>query len=375
MPDALNAWLDSQLDQHVGATRLTDPESRAGNDVSVRLGSRRLTVSGSAAVSRLLTDLRPLDVVDDGFGDTAAVGTDLSLHYLSQDSLATLPDTSHLRRGPYGAITAWANSDTGSTDGGTESSPWLVCLEDDLSAMLAFHVDRRQALTFSRSELAPRQVAEFARTLMHWAAITDGNVIVHAAAVARGDRGLLVCGVGTSGKTTLVRQCIANGWTFLADNVVEFGPAAALATGDYDQPGSIGNSGNLWSTYATLKLRPDALPVSPAESSLRQWDDEVEKNIHFLTGPTRDLFARSPVRLTATLVLQPHGPSSPEPLDPGAGLLAIAPNTVAQFPFFEREVMQRVSALTRSAPLFTAGRMPLDAMTGMLENMLEDETA
>jgi hypothetical protein len=48
---------------------------------------------------------------------------------------------------------------------------------------------------------------------------------------------------------------------------------------------------------------------------------------------------------------------------------------VAQFPFFEREVLQRVSALTRSAPLFTAGRMPLDAMTGMLESVLEDVSA
>jgi hypothetical protein len=372
VPDALHAWLDNQLDQYVGAALLTDSQARAEHDVTVRLGSRRLTVSGSAAVSRLLTDLRPLDIVDggevstNGAGAGGTGGKDLHLNYLGDASLATLPDTSHLRRGPYGAITAWANSEAGTADGGTESSPWLVCLEEDLSAMLAFHIDRRQALAFSRNELAPRQVAEFARTLMHWAAIADGNVIVHAAAVARGDRGLLVCGVGTSGKTTLVRQCIANGWTFLADNVVEFGPAADLATGE---------PGTLWSTYATLKLRPDALPVSPAESSISQWDDEAEKNIHFLTGSTRDLFATAPVRHTATLVLQPNGASSPEPLDPGAGLLAIAPNTVAQFPFFEREVLQRVSALTRSAPLFTAGRMPLDAMTGMLENMLEDVSA
>jgi hypothetical protein len=360
--DALNAWLDDQLE----IATPTGTEARAEHDVTVRLGSRLLTVSGSAEVSRLLTDLRPLDVVD---GVGAAGGKHLRLHYLGEDSLTTLPETSHLRRGPYGAITAWANSDGGEADLGTESSPWLVCLEDDLSGMLAFHVHRRQALAFSRTELAPRQVAEFARTLMHWAAIADGNVLVHAAAVARGDRGLLVCGVGTSGKTTLVRQCIANGWTFLADNVVEFGAAADIATGDRGQPGT------LWSTYATLKLRPDALPVSPAESSIIQWDDEAEKNIHFLTGSTRDLFATAPVRLTATLVLQPNGAPFPEPLDAGAGLLAIAPNTVAQFPFFESEVLKRVSALTRSAPLFAAGRIPLDAMTGMLENMLEDVSA
>jgi hypothetical protein len=364
--EALHAWLDDQLDQHVGAAQLTDSQARAKHDVTVRLGSRRLTVSGSAAVSRLLADLRPLDAVDGAGERGVADGTDVHLQYLGEDSVATLPDTSHLRRGPYGAITAWANSEADAAGVGTESSPWLVCLEDDLSAMLAFHVGRRQALAFSRTELAPRQVAEFARTLMHWAAIADGNVIVHAAAVARGNRGLLVCGVGTSGKTTLVRQCIANGWTFLADNVVEFGPAADLATGE---------PGMLWSTYATLKLRPDALPVSPTESSISQWDDEAEKNIHFLTESTRDLFATAPVRHTATLVLQPNGAPSPEPFDTGAGLLAIAPNTVAQFPFFEREVLQRVSALTRSAPLFTVGRMPLDAMTVMLKNMLEDVSA
>ncbi|NBQ15025.1 MAG: hypothetical protein EBU31_10560, partial [Proteobacteria bacterium] len=233
-----------------------------------------------------------------------------------------------------------------------DSSPWLICLEDDLSAMLAFHVKSRQALAFSVTKLAPRQVAEFARTLMHWAAVVDGNVLVHAAAVAREGRGLLICGVGTSGKTTLVRQCLAEGWTFLADNVVEYLPADSNAL--------------LWSTYATLKLRPDALPVSPAESSTSLWDNEAKKNIHFLTGATRAQFASTPVNLVATLVLQPNGPAQPEPLGPGAGLLAIAPNTVAQFPFFEREVLERVSRITRSAPLFTAGRMPLASMTRLL---------
>ncbi len=372
MTEELHAWLDAHL-----------PQAETLNDgVDFRLGARVLRVSGSAETVQQLTDLAPLDRIDRLDGLDGLDGPDSShthlprvgLHYLDDASIADLPDTGHLRRGPYGAITAWANDDGGygaeatsdvKRDGTSEASPWLICLEDDLSAMLAFHLESRQALAFSRTALAPRQVAEFARTLMHWAAIADGNVLVHAAAVAREGRGLLICGVGTSGKTTLVRQCIAEGWAFLADNVVEYSPGAATNA----------SATQLWSTYATLKLRPDALPVSPPETSISLWDDEAEKDIHFLVGATRAQFAAEPVTHMATLVLQPGGPAHPEPLAAGAGLLAIAPNTVAQFPFYEREVLERVSALTRSAPLFTAGRMPLDAMTRLLENMLEDVTA
>ena len=351
MTEALHAWLDAQLER-------SDSQS---DGVEFRLGARVLSLSGSPETVAQLRELAPLDLV----AGPAAHRTDLTrvgLHYLDDTTVAGLPDPRHLRRGPYGAITAWANDQGenvrtnlgGNVD--ADSSPWLICLEDDLSAMLAFHVESRQALAFSGTKLAARQVAEFARTLMHWAAVVDGNVLVHAAAVAREGRGLLICGVGTSGKTTLVRQCLAEGWTFLADNVVEYLPADSNAL--------------LWSTYATLKLRPDALPVSPAESSTSLWDNEAKKNIHFLTGATRAQFASTPVNLVATLVLQPNGPAQPEPLGPGAGLLAIAPNTVAQFPFFEREVLERVSRITRSAPLFTAGRMPLASMTRLLEELI-----
>lgn len=363
MTDALHAWLDAQL-----------PEAETLSDgVNFRLGARVLRVSGSPETVQQLTDLAPLDRLE-GLDSLHARLPRVGLHYLDDAAMAGLPDTSHLRRGPYGAITAWANDGGGygaqvSADvnggGNPDAPPWLICLEEDLSAMLAFHVESRQALTFSRLALAPRQIAEFARTLMHWAAIADGNVLVHAAAVAREGRGLLICGVGTSGKTTLVRQCIAEGWAFLADNVVEYSPAS-----DRDA-----SAAQLWSTYATLKLRPDALPVSPPETSISLWDDEAEKDIHFLVSTTRAQFAAAPVTHVATLVLQPGGPAQPEPLAAGAGLLAIAPNTVAQFPFYEREVLERVSALTRSAPLYTAGRMPLASMTRLLENMLEDVTA
>jgi len=349
--EALHAWLDTQLER----------SGSQSDGVDFRLGARVLSLSGSPETVAQLRELAPLDLVT----GPATHRTDLprvGLHYLDDATVAGLPNTRHLRRGPYGAITAWANDQGenvrtnlgGNVD--ADSSPWLICLEDDLSAMLAFHVKSRQALAFSVTKLAPRQVAEFARTLMHWAAVVDGNVLVHAAAVAREGRGLLICGVGTSGKTTLVRQCLAEGWTFLADNVVEYLPADSNAL--------------LWSTYATLKLRPDALPVSPAESSTSLWDNEAKKNIHFLTGATRAQFASTPVNLVATLVLQPNGPAQPEPLGPGAGLLAIAPNTVAQFPFFEREVLERVSRITRSAPLFTAGRMPLASMTRLLEELI-----
>jgi len=353
--EALHAWLDTQLER----------SGSQSDGVDFRLGARVLSLSGSPETVAQLRELAPLDLV----AGPAAHRTDLTrvgLHYLDDTTVAGLPDPRHLRRGPYGAITAWANDqgeNVRANFGGNvdaASSPWLICLEDDLSAMLAFHVESRQALAFSGTKLAARQVAEFARTLMHWAAVVDGNVLVHAAAVAREGRGLLICGVGTSGKTTLVRQCLAEGWTFLADNVVEYSPR--LTT---DESAAL-----LWSTYATLKLRPDALPVTPPESSASLWDDEAKKNIHFLTGATRAQFASAPVTHVATLVLKPNGPAQPEPLGPGAGLLAIAPNTVAQFPFFEREVLERVSALTRSAPLFTAGRIPLESMTRLLEEVI-----
>ncbi|PWU09720.1 MAG: hypothetical protein C5B51_05705 [Terriglobia bacterium] len=43
-------------------------------------------------------------------------------------------------------------------------------------------------------------------------------VLVHAACVAREDRGVLLCGTSGSGKTTLAYACARAGWTYLTDD-------------------------------------------------------------------------------------------------------------------------------------------------------------
>jgi HprK-related kinase A len=57
------------------------------------------------------------------------------------------------------------------------------------------------------------------------------ELMLHAAAVARGDAGVLLIGRSGSGKSTLCAACVMNGWRLLSDEIALISPQDGLLSG------------------------------------------------------------------------------------------------------------------------------------------------
>jgi hypothetical protein len=334
----LTTWLEQRIDEaeHLPSERV----------LRAHFGSRNLLIGGrEAEICRVeMSGLWPATQPHD----------DIRLTILPSRTLHDVPDCRGLRRGPYGCIIA--DDVSGGVRPAAELAPWLVCFEPERQFLLAYDPTRGFALLVAGASVAPREHAEFCRPLLHWAAINDGHVLVHAAAIARGDRGLLVTGAGRAGKTTLVRACLAAGFEYLGDNVVELdGTAAGLG---------------VWGAYPTLKVRPGGPGFIGRPTDTVAWDEDAHKEIHFLGGPEGRGFRPSVATHAATLVLTEQGPAELVPLAPPMAFFATAPNTIAQFPFFHATAFARLKLVSERTATYTAGRLPLDRIAEHVERLV-----
>jgi hypothetical protein len=289
-------------------------------------------------------------------GGAVAPEAAVPLYIVPSRLLGSLPDLSGIQFGPYGSI--MRASGMGRFTGSSFDETWLVTLDIANGRLLALDTLNRIALFSSVTPLAPREIAEFARPLFHWIANVDGNVVIHAGAVALGDKGLLISGTGNAGKTTFVRSCVAAGMQFLGDNVIE----VSLRVGMAPRP-------LLWGAYASLKVRPNPLGGLPSEWPAPLWDSEAEKHIYVLphlAAPGNVL----DVHHTATLTLERTASAALMRNSASAAFFSTAPNTVGQFPYFEREVLSRVKEVTAQKPAFVLGHVPYDEIPYRVREIL-----
>lgn len=281
------------------------------------------------------------DVPIDGLFAASRAEPAARLYVLEPDDIGDLRFPESRTLAPYGALAE------------TVPTGWRVVHDLDTGRLLALDLERRVALFRPGAAVPPRERAEFCRPLLHWLAILDGNVVVHAAGLARDGRAVLVAGAGNAGKSTLTRVCLEAGFTVLGDNVVEV---------------ELGASTVIHPTYPTFKIRPR--PVVPVPDSWPDpaWDDEAEKDIYFLGGV---LPTSGPATHVATLVLDERGPRSPAPLALSAAAFRVAPNTVAQFPFFEADTLRRTGSVVAARPTFEAGRMDIASIPAVIAGLLE----
>lgn len=334
----LATWLESRLDEAGGMPY--------GPPIRAHFGSRNLVIHGKE------TEVGRLEM--GGLWPATQQQPEIRLTILPAEALRDLPDSSRLRRGPYGCI---IEDDTAcGVRSPPELAPWLVCFEPQRRFLLAYDPDRKAALLVPGDAVPPREQAEFCRPLLHWAAIGDGHVLIHAAAVARGDRSVVVAGAGRAGKTTLVRACLAAGFEYLGDNVVEVDGVAA--------------GHGVWGVYPTLKVRPGGPGFERHAANPVAWDDEARKEIHFLGGPHGKAFRTAGTAHIATLVLTEHGPPQLVPVSRTTAFFATAPNTIAQFPFFHADAFSRLRLVSGRTPTYTAGRLPLHRIADDVERLI-----
>lgn len=305
----------------------------------VGFGARDLEVACAEGMSSHV----PLDGLPPARGGAA-----VRLHVLADADVAALRVPVTARLAPYGALL-----DSVGTD-------WVVLRNPDSAKLLALHPQSRVALYHPGDGVPPRDRAEFLRPLLHWLAILDGNVVVHAGGVARDGAAVLLAGTGNAGKSTLTRALLGVGYDYLGDNVVEVALTAEAP--------------EVFGVYPTAKIRPaPVLPISP-DWPAPLWDDEAEKDIYFLAEAFGAPMAARASRLVATLILEPEA-GALRTVPAGEALLRTAPNTVAQFPFFEQEVMRRTGAVLRAAPVAVLGRAQLDEMVAVVDGLVREADA
>jgi hypothetical protein len=267
---------------------------------------------------------------------------------LSRQQIDEMPPVEAKHLGAYGKVLNTI---------GISLDEWLVTIEPETKKFMALHLPSLNAFYFAGSKVPPREVAEFCRPLLHWMSILDGNVVVHAAAIGHKNRAILVSGEGNSGKTTLSRLCLEAGMTYLGDNVVE----VAITS----------NGALVYGAYPSFKIRPSSTwPISDSWPS-PTWDDEANKDIYLLADSTHTGFTSGPLNLVATLALNPTLPSRIEPQAVNQTFFSMAPNTVAQFPYFERQVLQRVNQVSRTSPTFASGYLDQKSLAHQIMIFIE----
>jgi hypothetical protein len=172
----------------------------------------------------------------------------------------------------------------------------------------------------------------------------QGVPLVHAAFVARGGRGALILGRSGSGKSTLAAKCVAEGWSFLADDKL-----AVMCTAD----GFVGHSltSSLHVDRNTLERVPELAPHAVAPSLVV--DDKSHVPVE-RWAPGQ--LARS-AAVTALVIprFDLEGGDGVRRADRREALLALSLSTLLSLPIAAGRSLDALADLAERVPAFVVG--------------------
>lgn len=176
------------------------------------------------------------------------------------------------------------------------------------------------------------------RTLFHWWMEQNGCQLVHAAAVGRDGRALLIVGKGGLGKSSTALTCLEAGFEFLGDDyvIVRSEPRPTV-----------------YSLYATAKINPGDVSRYPAFQPLlaRQDVPADEKAVVFLDPHHRALLRREmPIEAIAVPRVVDREGTTFEPEADAVVQQAATFTTMSQLPYAGDHTHRRFAALCRALP-------------------------
>ncbi|MGE0191147.1 MAG: hypothetical protein AB7T63_03805 [Planctomycetota bacterium] len=208
--------------------------------------------------------------------------------------------------------------------------------------LLAYDADAGRALVWTRDARAIPyyETACPLRPLWAWWLGDRGVQVVHAAAVGRNGRGLLLTGKGFSGKSTTALLCVEAGWAYAGDNNLVLDPGPPLR-------GS--------ALYASATVRPGTLERMPRLAAHLANEErlDLEKGLLFV-GRT---WGRMLPDFDVAAILLPHvtgeATSRLEPASAAACMAALAPSSLLPLPGAAHTTFARLAAISRGAPVYT----------------------
>lgn len=174
------------------------------------------------------------------------------------------------------------------------------------------------------------------RRLIEWALLDRGLYVVHSAAVGIGERGVLICGSGGSGKSTTTALCIGDDF---------------CTTGDDYCAISIDKPHKVFGIFGLLKLIPNSVGTDRFFDSpqLRQRSDG---KVHY---SIKGKMAQS---LTISAIVFPKVGSYSKatiPIAPKQAFLRLLSSTLNQASLPQPQIMTALGSLSRSVDAFEFG--------------------
>ncbi|MDX1948590.1 MAG: hypothetical protein SFU86_24600 [Pirellulaceae bacterium] len=223
---------------------------------------------------------------------------------------------------------------------GLSSAEFAVNFTSDHCLLAMFQRSTRRAIYWlpRAADLPYWETAAPFRTIFHWWGTTFGGQLVHAAAVGKCGRGVLLVGRGGSGKSTTALLAVEAGLDYVGDDYV-------LLTSD-PQP-------TAHSLYHSAKMHTAFL-----RATVPHWQSRVaaeigpeRKSLFFLHESRPDQVIR---QLSLQAILHPrvttHSAASLQPARASAALLAAAPSTMYQLPDARQATLSFLADLTRRLP-------------------------
>lgn len=170
-----------------------------------------------------------------------------------------------------------------------------------------------------------------------------GVHIIHAGLVARGGRGVLLCGANGAGKSTTSLACLCGGLDFLSDDHV--------GIEETERGTFVGHS-----IFASTRLEPDHLErfpmLVPHAIRSQEWFETKSLILTAEVAPHRVIRHTSISAIALPIVVD--APSSRiEPVSRAEALRALAPSSMMQMPFgATHDRFRALAALVASVPAY-----------------------
>jgi len=171
------------------------------------------------------------------------------------------------------------------------------------------------------------------RIIFSWMAESFGGEIIHASAISRSDKGLIINGPSGSGKSTLALLCAQSGYNMLADDVVLF---------------SNGQISAIYN-YAKIDPRTSPLDVSNIDTFQVEHSPNAKKILH-LSHFQEDFY--NPVTASAVVFPIFAHMNHFERIDSKIALNILAPNCLRELMGGSSTNFKRLSQMVQTIPSY-----------------------
>lgn len=210
--------------------------------------------------------------------------------------------------------------------------------------LIAYHRPSQAAVVWTRTahEVPIYEYAAPLRPLWHVWLRQWGQHLAHVGAIGTTQGGVLLAGVGGSGKSSTALLCISAGWHYCGDDFCSI----TVQTPFQFQVYSLYNTARINAQFAQKLARVSDLTRNAAI-------DDQGKAVVFLHRHFPQQIARNfPIRAILAARVTGNSETQLKPITPGAALKALAPSTVFHLPAGRSEDFQAMAELVQRVPCY-----------------------